>query len=91
MQFAPKKDRQLRGLRPGKNHAMAQSIQERVILYPLPFLDQFLMHDGEVSGRPSKGDPAQLPPKSKRLSQRRRTGLGRIISCRAGSCPYAGL
>src|SRR5258708_35349047 len=72
---------------------MAQSIQERVVLYPLPSLHQLLMHDGEVSSRPSKGDPAQLPPKSNSFCKARRPGLRLSLSVtgRPGNHPYAGV
>lgn len=45
---------------------------------PAPVLDQFLMHDRNLSGRTAKADKTQLHPEPERLLQG--TGLGLTFS-----------
>ena len=42
---------------------MAQRMKEPSIADPPLLLDQFVMHDGDVSCRAAEGDPSQLEPK----------------------------
>ncbi len=43
---------------------MAQRMEEPSVADPPIPLDQFVMHDGNVSGGAAEGDPSQLPPET---------------------------
>ena len=60
---------QLLGLRPGQQHAVVQRMQEALLADPAPLLDQLAVHDGNLPGRPSKADEAQLEPEAQRLAE----------------------
>lgn len=49
---------------------MAQRMEEMLRVNPLLLFDQLLVHDRQMSGRASKGDPTQFPPEADSLLER---------------------
>ena len=64
MQLPPDIDRELLCFRSGKDHAMAQGMEEASVADPPLLLDQLVMHDGDVSGCTAEADPSQLAPET---------------------------
>ena len=50
---------------------MAQGMQESCITDPSLFLDQLILHDGDVSAGTAEADPPQLPPEKERFREGR--------------------
>ena len=48
---------------------MAQRMKEPSITDPSLLLDQFVMHDGDVSGSAAEADPSQLEPETQRFAE----------------------
>jgi hypothetical protein len=61
--------RQLLRLRPRQQHAIVQGMQKTPLGNPAPPLDQLLVHDRNLPGRPAETDKAQLQPEPERLAQ----------------------
>jgi hypothetical protein len=59
---------QLLSFRAGEEHRIVERVQEPVLGEPTPSLDEFLVHDTDLSGRASEADESQLEPKPKRLT-----------------------
>ena len=70
-------DRQLLGLGAGQHHAVVQCMQEAPLGNPAPPLDQLLVHDRDLPGRPAKADEAQLEPEVKGRDKTDPRGDGR--------------
>jgi len=74
--------RELLRLGSGQQHAVVQSMQEAALGDPAASLDEVLMHDGNLPGRPSEADESELEPvdeglaKAKALRRRRACGGG---------------
>lgn len=64
MQLPPDTDRKLLRFRSGKDHAMAQRMEEAAAADPPLLLDQLVVHDGDVSGCTGEADPSQLAPET---------------------------
>ena len=62
--WTPDVDPKLLGFRSGKDHAMAQRMEEASVTDPPLLLDQLVMHSGNVSGRTAEADPSQLAPET---------------------------
>jgi len=61
--------------------------EEPSVADPSLLLDQFVMHDGNVSRSAAKGDPSQLEPKPECLPERRPGYPGAELTlCHSGSC-----
>ncbi len=72
---------QLLRLRSRQNHAEIKCVQEALFRYPAPALDQLLMHDRDLTGRPAEADKPHFQPKPKSLAEAdRRGGLCRHLS-----------
>jgi hypothetical protein len=54
-------------LRSRQHHAVVERVQETPFGDPSPPLHQFLMHDGDLSGRSAETDEAELQPEARRL------------------------
>ena len=63
--------RQLLRLRAGQNHAVVQGIEKPLIAHPFPLLHQFMVHDGNLSGRAAEVDETKLEPELERLGKGR--------------------
>ncbi len=50
---------------------MTQCMEEAGVANPPLFLDQFVMHDGDVSCRAAEADPSQLEPELQRFPEAR--------------------
>ena len=48
---------------------MAQGMKELSVTDPPFLLDQFVMHDGDVSCRAAEADPSQLGPEAQRFPE----------------------
>ena len=64
MQLPPDIDRKLLCFRSGKDHAMAQRMEEASVADPPFLLDQLVMHNGDVSGCTAEADPSHLAPET---------------------------
>jgi hypothetical protein len=64
MQLPTDIDRKLLRFRSGKDHAMAERMEEASVTDPPLLLDQFVMHDGDVSCGTAEADPSQLAPET---------------------------
>ncbi len=53
---------QLLGLRPWQHHAVVQRMEETVLRDPAAPLDQFLMHEGDLSRRTTEADETEPQP-----------------------------
>ena len=47
---------------PRQEHAVIKGLEEPGVGNPSPFFHQFLVHDGNLTGRPAETDEAQLEP-----------------------------
>ena len=66
---------------------MTQRMKEIAVADPSLLLDQFVMHDGDVSRRAAEGDPSQLEPEPQCLLECRPGHSSRKLTlCRSGSC-----
>ncbi|MNS81081.1 hypothetical protein D3C72_1147820 [compost metagenome] len=52
-----------------QQHAVVQRVQEPLLADPAPALDQFLVHDRDLPGGPTKTDEAQLEPEQECFEQ----------------------
>ncbi|HWO32851.1 MAG TPA: hypothetical protein VNO32_28985 [Candidatus Acidoferrum sp.] len=50
---------------------MAQRMEEALVADPPPLLNQFVVHDRNVSGGAAEADPSQLEPETQRFPERR--------------------
>ena len=66
---------QLLGLRTGQEHTVIESIQEPLGAHPFSPFHQFLLHDGDLTGRASEADEAELQPEAQGLREGR---MGRV-------------
>ena len=70
-------------LRPRQHHAVVERVQEAALGDPAPPLDQLLVHDRDLPGRPAEADEAELQPEPERLAEgNRRRRAHRIASRR---------
>jgi hypothetical protein len=79
MELPPDIDGKLLCFRPGKNHAMAQCMEEHSVADPPPLLDQFVVHDGDVSGCAAEADPSQLEPETECCHEGRSLGHSELF------------
>jgi len=68
VQLPTNADGELLRFRSRQQHAVTQRVKEMIGIDPAPLLNQFGMHDREMSGSASEADPAQFPPESERLT-----------------------
>ena len=70
-------DRQLLRFGAGQQHAEIQGVKKLRFRNPFPALDQFLVHDRDLTGGTAETDEAQLQPEAQRFveSRGRRTGF----------------
>src|SRR5260370_24931513 len=61
-------DGELLRLRSRQQHAVTQCVEEMVGIDPATLLNQFGLHDREMSCCASEADPAQFPPESERFT-----------------------
>ncbi len=76
--------RELLRLRPWRQHAEAERMQEARLVDPLLLVDQNAVHRGDLSGRAAERQAADLEPDFQRLVKGRRGGLSRggLFHCR---------
>src|ERR1051325_2667101 len=88
-------DGKLRRLRAGQEHAVVERVQETLFADPTPALDDFALHEGDLSRRAAERDKSQLDPEAQRLRERDaatwkiRRGLG--ASRHTGAIMHRGL
>src|SRR5580692_9476676 len=64
VQLPTKVDGKLLRFRSRQQHAVTQCVEEVVRIDPAPLLNQFGMHDREMSCCAAEADPPQFPPES---------------------------
>ncbi len=62
-------NRELLRLGPRQEHAKIQRVQKARLANPAAFLDQFGLHDRDLSRRPAEADESELEPKAERLRE----------------------
>lgn len=60
---------ELLGFRAGQDHAVVQRMQETPLGNPVPAFDQFLVHNGNLTGRAAEADETEFEPKDGGLPQ----------------------
>ena len=60
-------DRELLRLGAGQQHAIVQRVQKALFADPAFLLDQLGVHDGDLPGRATETDEAELKPEAKRF------------------------
>src|SRR5262245_37649421 len=62
-------DRELLGLRPRQQHAVVQGMQKSLFAKPAAPIDQFAVHNRDLTSRAAERDEAELDPKPKGLGK----------------------
>jgi hypothetical protein len=60
---------ELRGFGSREQHAIVQGVKKSSFADPAFFLDQFGVHDGDLTGRPAEADEAEFQPEAKGLGE----------------------
>jgi hypothetical protein len=71
-----------------QQHAEIQCVQETRLVDPLPFINHDAMHQGDLPGRPTEVDAADLQPHQKGLGKARPGS--RFRACHARHAALAG-